>query len=850
MNKATQLPIPLSRTLQAERTYVSAELGPLSERVVERPVVRGKFLYVGDKKYWVKGVTYGTFRPDEESNEYPLREIVENDFSAMARCGFNAVRTYTMPPCWLLDVAQEHGLRVMVGLPWEQHVTFLDNNGTAQSIEKRLRDTVRPCVGHPALLCYTLGNEIPASIVRWHGHRKIEKFLHRLYNAVKEEDPTALVTYVNFPTTEYLDLPFLDLVCFNVYLESQQSLEDYLARLHNLSDDRPVLMAEVGLDSQRNGEETQAMVLDWQVRTIFKEGCCGAFVFAWTDEWYRGGHDIDDWDFGLTRRDRSPKLALDTVAQALDETPFSPNLAWPKISVVVCSFNGGKTIRDTMENLMRLEYPDFEVIVINDGSTDNVSNIVSEYPFTLIVTHNRGLSNARNTGMEAASGEIVAYIDDDAYPDPHWLHYLALAFASGDYVGVGGPNLAPPGDGWIADCVANSPGGPVQVLLTDRIAEHIPGCNMAYRKDALQAIGGFDRRFRVAGDDVDICWRLQDRGWTIGFSPAALVWHHRRNSVATYWRQQMGYGKAEALLEEKWPQKYNSLGHISWGGRLYGKGLTLHVHSSRARIYQGVWGSAPFQSIYEPAPTLLGSLTMMPEWYLLVAGLAAMSLLSLNWAPLAFAIPLLILAIVLPLVQAMQSAAQSRFTSNPQSPWQRMKLHAVTGLMHCMQPVARLLGRLRHGLTPWRRRGVWKWASPKPSRTTKLWREEWQDPAETLRRLGDNVLANGMVTDNGNEYDSWDLQVRPGPLGRARLLIAVEEHGSGRQMLKFRVWPKWKMQGVLAVTLFVLLAVLAGADNAWLSSTVFVAVALTLTLRGLYESSAAVAATVKAIKQL
>src|ERR1044071_8257844 len=165
--------------------------------------------------------------------------------------------------------------------------------------------------------------------------------------------------------------------------------------------------------------------------------------------------------------------------------------------------------------------------------------------------------------MLAATGEIVAYTDDDARPDPHWLYYLAHSFKKYGFAGVGGPNLAPAGDGLIADCVANAPGGPAHVLLSDRIAEHIPGCNMAFRHDVLQQVGGCDPLFRVAGDDVDLCWRVQQAGGTIGFHPAALVWHHRRNFLKNYWRQQQGYGKAEALLEGKWPEKYNSAGHLT-----------------------------------------------------------------------------------------------------------------------------------------------------------------------------------------------------------------------------------------------------------------------------------------------
>src|SRR5262249_17242019 len=158
------------------------------------------------------------------------------------------------------------------------------------------------CAGHPAILCYAIGNEIPSSIVRWHGQRQIERFLERLYWAAKSEDPGSLVTYINYPTTEYLELPFLDLVGFNLYLDSREQSERYVARLQNLAGERPLILAEIGLDSQRHGKEAQALMLDWQIRTAFAGGCAGAFVFAWTDEWHRGGYDIEDWDFGLTTR--------------------------------------------------------------------------------------------------------------------------------------------------------------------------------------------------------------------------------------------------------------------------------------------------------------------------------------------------------------------------------------------------------------------------------------------------------------------------------------------------------------------------------------------------------------------
>src|SRR6266508_4413498 len=190
--------------------------------VTDRPSVQGKFLCVGTEKFWVRGVSYGTFAIDENGNEQLVPEVVERDFASMAENGFNVVRVHIGPPRWLLDIAQKNGLRVMVGLNWGEQMAFLDQPGKPEEIENKVRRWVRRCAGHPAVFCYSVGNEITSSIVRWHGKRRVEKFIHRLFRIAKQEDPDALVTYVNYPSTEYLQLPFLDFVCFNVYLESQQ----------------------------------------------------------------------------------------------------------------------------------------------------------------------------------------------------------------------------------------------------------------------------------------------------------------------------------------------------------------------------------------------------------------------------------------------------------------------------------------------------------------------------------------------------------------------------------------------------------------------------------------------------
>jgi GT2 family glycosyltransferase len=810
-----------------------------------RPTVGGRYLYVGDRKLYVRGVTYGPFAPDELTGEVYDPGLVESDFAAMREGGINAVRVYTVPPGWLLDAAQRHGLFVMVGLPWEQHVAFLDDRGRARSIERRVRKGVRACAGHPAVLCYAIGNEIPASIVRWHGRGRVTRHLERLYRAAKEEDPGALVTYVNFPTTEYLDLPFLDFVCFNVYLEDRERLSAYLTRLQNLAGDLPVVMAEIGLDSRGHGEESQAEVLDWQVRTAFAAGSAGAFVFAWTDEWHRGGYDIEDWAFGLTTRERRPKPALASVCEAFAEAPLPPPVPGPAASVVVCSYNDEPTLRDCLEGLAEQSYPDYEVIVVNDGSTDATGDIAREFDVRLIETENHGLSRARNTGLAAATGDIVAFVDGDARPDPEWLSFLAASFAGSDSAAVGGPNLPWPNAGRVAEAVATAPGGPTHVLISDDEAEHIPGCNMAFRREVLEAIGGFDPQFHAAGDDVDVCWRAREQGFRIGFTPAAVVWHHRRDTIRAYLAQQRGYGEAEGLLERKWPQNYSPAGHPVWAGRLYGNGSAQYHGQRRWRVYYGTWGTNLFQSIYQPADRFLSALPLMPEYYLLLAALLGLSLGGLLWRPLLVAVPLLALAVGALLVDAALGARRASAVRRAPSSSARLRMSALVAVLYILQPLARLYGRLRMGLSPFRRRGPAGIVAPVP-RTLTTWSEDWSAPEERLAEVEEHLRRGGAVARRGGEYARWDLEVLSGPLGAARVRMAVEEHGAGRQLMRFRSWPRPSRGGLIVALVLVSLAVAAGLDGAWPGCALLGAGALVVLLR-IAQECAAASATLMAV---
>jgi GT2 family glycosyltransferase/sugar lactone lactonase YvrE len=732
-------------------TTAAVQPGPIIRRdpspiLTARVAADGKFLRAGGERFLVKGVTYGTFAPDADGYQFPALKRIAEDFRQMTDLGFNSVRTYTPPRIDLLDEAARHGLRVMAGVPWSQHVAFLDDRALKRQIRRELVDRVKELAGHPALLTIALGNEIPASVVRWHGRVRVERFLHDLHEDARSAAPETLFTYVNFPPTEFLDLSFFDICAFNVYLHREHELRAYLARLQHIAGHKPLLLAEAGADSIREGEEGQAEITSMHIRAAFEEGACGAFAFAWTDEWWRGGYPVVDWKFGLVDAERGPKPAARAVADAFANAPFSEEnrRTWPRVSVVVCAYNAADTLEDNLQSLDRLTYPDYEIIVVNDGSKDRTGEIARRHPHVRVVdTPNQGLSAARNIGLAEATGEIVAYTDADTRVDPDWLTFLVQPFLTSDVVGSGGPNVVPGDDPPVAQCIARAPGGPTHVLLDDRIAEHVPGCNMAFKRDALLAVGGFNPIYLRAGDDVDVCWRLQARGWKIGFASSALVWHHHRASVRAYWRQQVGYGEGETWLMAHHPEKFLD-GHMLWRGRIYSP-LPFVRSLWGTKINAGVWGTAAFPSVYRtdvhPFAFLPHSLRWQAFSFLLTVmgaivgavgghSWATALLLGSGGAGLAF-------TIAKNIAYAMRSEVDSLKGSKL---WYR----ATVAYLHFLQPFARIRGRVRGVLSP-----PEVTAPPVPRQTSRAPRPS---RAETWRAL---VLVSGSVTEDRFWSDTW-----------------------------------------------------------------------------------------------
>ena len=157
--------------------------------------------------------------------------------------------------------------------------------------------------------------------------------------------------------------------------------------LHNLAVDKPLILTEFGIDSIREGKEFQAETLGWQVHAGFEMGLAGAVIFAWTDDWYAFHSPVKaafrltighlDW-WTVSDRRNPPFMPFSRSYGA----PLPPALPEsPKVSVVVCAYNAERTMEPCLASLEKLNYPNYEVIVVNDGSTDRTREISEGFSY-------------------------------------------------------------------------------------------------------------------------------------------------------------------------------------------------------------------------------------------------------------------------------------------------------------------------------------------------------------------------------------------------------------------------------------------------------------------------------------
>lgn len=236
-----------------------------------------------------------------------------------------------------------------------------------------------------------------------------------------------------------------------------------------------------------------------------------------------------------------------------------------QISVVVCTRNRADYLDKMLSSLQRLQVPndlEWEVIFVNNGSSDNTRVILENsrkyfcVPVTIIDEERPGLSYARNIGWKNAKGKIIAFTDDDCYPENNWLMQIYQAMADAEIGYVGGRVL-----------LFDMTDAPV-TIQTSELKKSLPrgshiesgniiGANMAFRKMLLEEVQGFDCRLGAgtrlhAGEDTDVLIRASLAGFEGCYDPAIVVYHHhRRKPGVDITRLYTGYAYGRGALSMK-----------------------------------------------------------------------------------------------------------------------------------------------------------------------------------------------------------------------------------------------------------------------------------------------------------
>ncbi len=229
---------------------------------------------------------------------------------------------------------------------------------------------------------------------------------------------------------------------------------------------------------------------------------------------------------------------------------------YPSVSIIIPVRNRPEEIRSCLTSLQKLNYPSekIEIIVVDDCSSDSTPEVVKEFPVILLaLKKHRQASFCRNIAASRAGGEILAFLDSDCEADADWLLDLIPPFREKSIAAVGGMidsfyNINPLDQ---YEKVQSS----LQIGTWYRRSNeldrffYVPSCNFLIRRDCFRELGGFKNDLHV-GEDVDLCWRIQNNGWQVDYRPVGTIFHKHRNRLHAFCRRRFEYGTSEPQLQK------------------------------------------------------------------------------------------------------------------------------------------------------------------------------------------------------------------------------------------------------------------------------------------------------------
>jgi cellulose synthase/poly-beta-1,6-N-acetylglucosamine synthase-like glycosyltransferase len=227
----------------------------------------------------------------------------------------------------------------------------------------------------------------------------------------------------------------------------------------------------------------------------------------------------------------------------------------PTVSIIVPVKNGEKTLKKCIDSILNLNYPNYELIIVNDGSTDNTQKILEEYKdkIKIINTQGVGPSKARNLAVKQAKGELVAFTDSDCIVDKEWLNELVKCFKiEENLAGVGGEQLSPQDESNFGKIVNNFMHsiGIIEYVKDEKevvFTQHNPTCNSIYKKEVFEKLGVFKEGL-WPGEDVEFDYRVTKTGYKLLFNPKAIVYHYRPQNIKKFIKMMYKYGKVQGIL--------------------------------------------------------------------------------------------------------------------------------------------------------------------------------------------------------------------------------------------------------------------------------------------------------------